>query len=185
MSAQRLLQWLRALLRPAPLFGVAMIAVFWLGLFYLLADHHGSLATPEQRRALFLPVVIVLTLLELVVIAASIRRQVSIEETNLRFNTALENLTHGMCMFDDDKRLVVWNERYANLYRLPPELLKVGARTRTLSAIVSPTASSRARPAPARSTRSSARSKKCPRTRYRAGSMSLPTAGLFASPGSR
>jgi methyl-accepting chemotaxis protein len=128
MSAQRLLQWLRALLRPAPLFGVAMIAVFWLGLFYLLADHHGSLATPEQRRALFLPVVIVLTLLELVVIAASIRRQVSIEEINLRFNTALENLTHGICMFDDDKRLVVWNERYANLYRLPPELLKVGAR---------------------------------------------------------
>ena len=51
----------------------------------------------------------------------------SIEETNLRFNTALENLTHGLCMFDGDKRLVVWNERYANLYRLPPELLKVGA----------------------------------------------------------
>jgi len=128
MSAQRLLQWLRALLRPAPLFGVAMIAVFWLGLLYLLADHHGSLASPEQRRALLVPVVVLLTVLELIVIAASIRRQVAIEETNLRFNTALENLTHGICMFDGDKRLVVWNERYANLYRLPPELLKVGAR---------------------------------------------------------
>src|SRR5215469_6160922 len=128
MSAQRLLQWLRALLRPAPLFGVAMIAFFWLGLVYLLSDHHGSLASPEQRRALFVPVVICLTLFELIVITASIRRQVSIEETNLRFNTALENLTHGICMFDGDKRLVVWNERYANLYRLPRELLKVGAR---------------------------------------------------------
>src|SRR5271165_4768537 len=124
MLSQRLLQWLRALLRPAPLLGVAMIAVLWLGLFYLLSDHHGSLASPEQRRGLFVPVVILLTVLELIVIAAGIRRQVSVEETSLRFTTALENLTHGLCMFDANKRLVVWNERYANLYRLPPDLLK-------------------------------------------------------------
>jgi methyl-accepting chemotaxis protein len=127
MSAQRLLQWLRALLRPAPLLGVAMIAALWLGLFYILSDHHGALADPQQRRGIFVPVVIFLTLLELIIMAASIRRQVSVEETNLRFNTALENLTHGLCMFDANKRLVVWNERYASMYRLPPELLKVGA----------------------------------------------------------
>ncbi len=127
MFAQRLLQWLRALLRPAPLLGVAMIAVLWLGLFYVLADHHGALADPQQRRGIFVPVVILLTLLELIVMAASIRRQISVEETNLRFNTALENLTHGLCMFDANKRLVVWNERYAAMYRLPPELLKVGS----------------------------------------------------------
>ncbi len=29
-------------------------------------------------------------------------------------------------MFDGDKRLVVWNERYAELYKLPTSLLKVG-----------------------------------------------------------
>jgi methyl-accepting chemotaxis protein len=127
MSAQRLLQWLRALLRPAPLLGVAMIVVLWLGLSYMLADHHGALADPQQRRAILIPVVIFLTLLELIIMAASIRRQVSVEETNLRFNTALENLTHGLCMFDANKRLVVWNERYATMYRLPPELLKVGS----------------------------------------------------------
>src|ERR1700722_1974944 len=127
MSAQRLLQWLRALLRPAPLLGVAMIAVLWLGMLYLFADHHGGFGGPPQRRATFIPIVIFLTLLELIIMAASIRRQVSVEETNLRFNTALENLTHGLCMFDANKRLVVWNERYAGMYRLPPELLKVGA----------------------------------------------------------
>ncbi|HZC57146.1 MAG TPA: PAS-domain containing protein, partial [Xanthobacteraceae bacterium] len=126
MYAKRLLQWLRALLRPAPLLGVAMIAVLWLGLFYVLSDHHGALADP-QRREIFVPVVIFLTLLELIIMATSIRRQVAVEETNLRFNTALENLTHGLCMFDGNKRLVVWNERYASMYRLPPELLKVGA----------------------------------------------------------
>jgi diguanylate cyclase (GGDEF)-like protein len=29
-------------------------------------------------------------------------------------------------MFDGQKRLVVWNERYAELYRLPPDLLRIG-----------------------------------------------------------
>jgi|GEM_PF-7077325 len=66
MTTHRLLTWLRALLRPAPLLGMAMIAVFWIGLFYLLADHHGTLADPLRRRAVYLPVVVVLTLLELV-----------------------------------------------------------------------------------------------------------------------
>ncbi len=128
MTRDRLLQWLSAVLRPAPLLAVLMIAVLWFGLLYLVSQHHGALADPERRWATFLPIVICLTLLQLVIMAANIRRQVSLEETGLRFNTALENLSHGLCMFDGDKRLVVWNERYASLYRLPPELLKVGAR---------------------------------------------------------
>src|SRR2546428_144566 len=33
----RLFQWLRALLRPAPMFGMAMIAIFWIGLAFLLS----------------------------------------------------------------------------------------------------------------------------------------------------
>ncbi len=127
MTTHRLLKWLRALLRPAPLLGMAMIVMFWIGLLYLLSDHHGTLAAPEQRRAVYLPIVVVLTLLELVTMIASIRRQLSLEQTNLRFDTALENMTHGICMFDGNKRLVICNDRYASLYRLPPELLKVGA----------------------------------------------------------
>jgi methyl-accepting chemotaxis protein len=127
MTTHRFLNWLRALLRPAPLLGMAMIAMFWIGLAYLLTDHHGALAEPGQRRAILLPFVIVFTLLELFTMIASIRRQLSLEQTNVRFNTALENMTHGLCMFDGDKRLVICNERYASLYRLPPELLKAGA----------------------------------------------------------
>lgn len=45
---------------------------------------------------------------------------------NMQFDAALSNMAQGLCMFDGDKRLVVWNERYAGLYQLPPELLKVG-----------------------------------------------------------
>jgi diguanylate cyclase (GGDEF)-like protein len=45
---------------------------------------------------------------------------------NMQFDAALSNMAQGLCMFDGDKRLVVWNERYARLYQLPPDLLKVG-----------------------------------------------------------
>src|SRR5579863_9307482 len=127
MTPHRLLNRLRAAAQPAPLLGFASIILLWAGLFYLLSEHHGSLAAPGQRRAVFLPLVVVVTLLELATVIASIRRRSSLERTNLRFTTALENMTHGLCMFDGNKRLVVCNERYAKLYRLPPELLKVGA----------------------------------------------------------
>ncbi len=126
MNSHRLLIWLRATAQPAPLLGLAMIAMLWAGLFYLLSNHHGNLSDPDERRAVFLPLVSILTALELATVIASIRRRLSLERTNLRFTTALENMTHGLCMFDGNKRLVVCNERYAKLYRLPPELLKVG-----------------------------------------------------------
>ena len=46
---------------------------------------------------------------------------------NMQFDAALSNMAQGLCMFDGEKRLVVWNERYAKLYQMPPDLLKVGA----------------------------------------------------------
>jgi methyl-accepting chemotaxis protein len=108
------------------MFGMAIIAMLWIGLTFLLPGQHETFVATEDRWTFYLSVVIALTLLELLTIVASIRRQLSLEQTNLRFNTALENMTHGLCMFDAAKRLVIWNDRYANLYRLPPELLKTG-----------------------------------------------------------
>jgi diguanylate cyclase (GGDEF)-like protein len=49
-----------------------------------------------------------------------------LEQINTHFDAALSNMTQGLCMFDSDKRLVVWNDRYAQLYQLPPDLLQVG-----------------------------------------------------------
>jgi methyl-accepting chemotaxis protein len=118
--------YLRALLQPAPLFGLAIIAVFWVGLVFVLPDAHGTVSGFERHRTVYFAAAAVLTLLELITVAAGVRRQLSLEKTNLRFTTALENMTHGLCMFDGSKRLVICNERYASLYRLPPELLKPG-----------------------------------------------------------
>jgi diguanylate cyclase (GGDEF)-like protein/PAS domain S-box-containing protein len=45
---------------------------------------------------------------------------------NMQFDAALSNMAQGLCMFDGQKRLVVWNERYAELYQIPQDLLKIG-----------------------------------------------------------
>ena len=92
----------------------------------------------ERHRMIYFAIAAVLTLLALIAVTFSIRRQSSLnailEQTNFRFSAALENMTHGLCMFDAEKRLVICNDRYANLYRLPPELLKVGTPHQTIIA---------------------------------------------------
>ena len=45
---------------------------------------------------------------------------------NMRFGTALSNMTQGLSMFDERKRLVVWNKRFVELYDVPERFLKVG-----------------------------------------------------------
>lgn len=83
-------------------------------------------AAYERHRMIYIAMAALLTLLVLIAVGVIIHRQSSLEQTNLRFSMALENMTHGLCMFDAEKRLVVSNQRYAALYRLPPELLKIG-----------------------------------------------------------
>jgi methyl-accepting chemotaxis protein len=122
----RLSRYLRPVLQPGSIIGVAVVVTFWAGLFFLLPHQHETATDYEWRRAIYLLVAAAVTLLEVTAVAAGIRRQLSLEQTNLRFDTALENMTHGLCMFDGDKRLVICNDRYASLYRLPPDLVKAG-----------------------------------------------------------
>jgi diguanylate cyclase (GGDEF)-like protein/PAS domain S-box-containing protein len=50
----------------------------------------------------------------------------ALEEQTLRFTIALDNMSHGMCLFDADKRLVLSNRRYAEIYGLAPEQVRPG-----------------------------------------------------------
>ena len=43
-----------------------------------------------------------------------------------RLEAALANLPHGMCMFDAERRMVLCNTRYMEMYELPPELVASG-----------------------------------------------------------
>ena len=60
------------------------------------------------------------------------KRSRELESANIKFDNAINNLNHGMCMFDAEKRSVVCNDIYATLYRLPPELLKPGTSHRAI-----------------------------------------------------
>jgi diguanylate cyclase (GGDEF)-like protein/PAS domain S-box-containing protein len=65
---------------------------------------------------------------------AELIRQRDLAEQNMRFTAAVENMTQGLCMFDGDTRLVVCNELYSTMYRLPPELLVPGTLHRDIIA---------------------------------------------------
>jgi len=51
----------------------------------------------------------------------------ALAQQNRRFDAALNNMPHGLSMFDADRRLIVCNRRFADMYRLPPELAEQGA----------------------------------------------------------
>jgi PAS domain-containing protein len=52
--------------------------------------------------------------------------EMALKSETTRVQAALDNMGEGFCMFDGQKRLVVWNDRYAKWYQIPQDLLKVG-----------------------------------------------------------
>jgi methyl-accepting chemotaxis protein len=52
--------------------------------------------------------------------------ELELRDNVTRIQAALDNMGEGLCMFDGQKRLVAWNEKYAKWYQLPEKLLKVG-----------------------------------------------------------
>jgi diguanylate cyclase (GGDEF)-like protein len=55
-----------------------------------------------------------------------------LEVQNFRFDAALNNMSQGLCMFDENMDLVVCNTPYARLYALPPELTQPGTSFRRI-----------------------------------------------------
>jgi len=55
-----------------------------------------------------------------------------LREQNRRLAAALNNMSEGLCMFDASTRLILCNDRYIELYGLPPEVAKPGVSLREL-----------------------------------------------------
>ncbi len=53
-----------------------------------------------------------------------------LQQQNLRLDAALKNMYQGLCMFDAEQRLVIANDRYAEMYGLTPEQVKPGTTFR-------------------------------------------------------
>jgi diguanylate cyclase len=52
--------------------------------------------------------------------------QKQLAQLNMQFATTLEKIGQGVCFFDADQRLILSNRRYAEVYGLPPEMIKPG-----------------------------------------------------------
>ncbi len=59
-------------------------------------------------------------------ITALSRREAELARQAMRFETAVHNMAHGLCMIDADHRLVICNSNYAALYDLPEHLRQPG-----------------------------------------------------------
>jgi diguanylate cyclase (GGDEF)-like protein/PAS domain S-box-containing protein len=64
--------------------------------------------------------------------AALRERETELQAQNLRFDAALENMPHGLCMFDRNECLIVCNERYGEMYGLTGEQTKRGVTLRSI-----------------------------------------------------
>ncbi len=55
-------------------------------------------------------------------------RQITDElrEQNERFSAAIENMSHGLCMFDADERMIICNSNYVSIFHLDDEIVRPG-----------------------------------------------------------
>jgi len=94
-----------------------------------------------RHRAAYILVASTVTIAVLIGVGFAVRYQIrlsrsqralkelneEISRQNVRFDAALTNMSSGLAMFDAEGRLTVWNERYEQIYRMPPGLVRHGA----------------------------------------------------------
>ncbi|MGA2292977.1 PAS-domain containing protein, partial [Bradyrhizobium sp.] len=110
-----------------------------------LAESDG-LGAYWKHRTTYFAVAAVLSCIVLIAMAFTIRHQAKLDESqgrlrllneesseqNVRFDAALANMSSGISMFDADGELVVWNDRYVEIYGMAPELIRLGVSIYTI-----------------------------------------------------
>ncbi|MCZ8543255.1 EAL domain-containing protein [Mesorhizobium qingshengii] len=56
------------------------------------------------------------------------RMEDELREQNERFSAAVENMSHGLCMFDADERMIICNRNYLNIFCLDASVMRPGIR---------------------------------------------------------
>ncbi|MEJ2434735.1 MAG: diguanylate cyclase, partial [Pseudolabrys sp.] len=62
----------------------------------------------------------------------TLRMRAKLSEQNMRLDGAINNMNQGLCMFDAQDRLLVWNERYRAMYNIEPHHIWRGCGVRDL-----------------------------------------------------
>ena len=90
-----------------------------------------TLATWRSQTKFFIVVAassVLLIVITLYLIFRLMTRRLSIEKQ--RLDTAVNNMTQGLLLFDSAKRLIVCNRRYIEMYGLSPDVVKPGCSLR-------------------------------------------------------
>ncbi len=90
-----------------------------------------TLATWRSQTKFFIAVAassVLLIVITLYLIFRLMTRRLSIEKQ--RLDTAINNMTQGLLLFDAAKRLIVCNRRYIEMYGLSPDVVKPGCSFR-------------------------------------------------------
>ncbi|MBL4891751.1 MAG: EAL domain-containing protein [Rhizobiaceae bacterium] len=61
-----------------------------------------------------------------------VNAQMALVDYNERLDVALETMAQGLCMFGPDKKIIVSNDQYAEIYRISPELIKPGTELKEI-----------------------------------------------------
>ncbi len=61
-----------------------------------------------------------------------LERQKDVAEQSMRLKIALENMSHGLCMFDADQRLIICNQKYADVYGLSKKQTWAGTHIKSI-----------------------------------------------------
>ncbi|HVZ54400.1 MAG TPA: PAS-domain containing protein [Pseudolabrys sp.] len=123
MTAATAREW-----RLIALAGVGGFAAGFLLFHDLLPAADWAVAAPALAVSLFLAALAAMLAMALagLILTRSLRRH------NRRISDALNNMSQGLCMFDRSARLLLCNQRYQDLYRLPLTVAKPGASLTTL-----------------------------------------------------
>jgi diguanylate cyclase (GGDEF)-like protein len=63
-------------------------------------------------------------------------QEAQLREQNILFDAALNNMSHGLCMFDAAGKLIVSNKRYEELFELSADQVKSGMSTAEIAALL-------------------------------------------------
>ena len=91
----------------------------------------GTLAPPSLAVVVALVTAVVLALC-MVGMWSDRRRRDELNERTRWLDAAIDNMIQGLCIFDAQNRLMVWNERYRSMYNIPPDKIWRGCTVRDL-----------------------------------------------------
>ncbi|MGA7806376.1 PAS-domain containing protein, partial [Bradyrhizobium sp.] len=103
-----------------------------------VAESTDEILGPWRRRALHeiaeTSIILVTIILAGLLIRQMTRRlaanAVKLAQANQRFDAAINNMAQGLCLYDGDRRIVISNRRYAEIYHLEPDQVTPGTSLR-------------------------------------------------------